>query len=97
MMTIKLLTPQQIKLQLAERAKQRRLEQNISRKTLAAKSGVPESTIKRFETTGNISLDALIHIAMVLDCLNEFEQLFEMKPPASLYQPAPAERQRGRK
>lgn len=96
-MPIRLLTPQQIKLQLAERAKLRRLEQNMSRKTLAAKSGVPDSTIKRFETTGNISLEALIHIAMVLDYLNEFEQLFQMKSPSSLYQSQPIERQRGRK
>lgn len=29
--------------------------------------------------------------------LNEFEHLFKMNSPTSLYQPAPIERQRGRK
>ncbi len=94
-MSINLLSPYQIKQQIAAHAKERRLRKNYSRKTLEAKSAVPASTIKHFETTGNISLEALLQIALVLDGLNDFAQLFAPQPPVSLYQPKP-DRQRGR-
>lgn len=97
MLPIIIFTPRQIKVQIAKQAKQRRLDLDFSRKTLALKSGVPDSTIKRFETTGNISLDALLKIALVLDGLDEFGKLFERKPPISLSKPIFSERQRGRK
>lgn len=42
--------------------KKRRLSKNLSRKTLAENSGVSESTIKRFELTGVVTLEALILI-----------------------------------
>lgn len=95
MLSIKLASPNQIKKQIAARAKQKRLELNLSRKTLATKSSVPASTIKHFETYGDISLDALLRIALVLDCLGEFNELFNLKEPVSLYQPTSI-RQRGR-
>lgn len=94
-MPINLLTPHQIKKQIANQAKQRRLEKNLSRISLEKRSGVPASTIKRFETTGNIGMEALLMIAMVLDCLNEFTQLFAPQPPISLYK-LPKQRERGR-
>ena len=33
------------------------------------------STLKRFEREGLISLDSLLSLAIVLDCLNDFERL----------------------
>jgi len=92
--SINLLTASQIKKQIASQAKQRRLEQNLSRSSLATKSGIPASTIKRFETTGNISLGALLAIAWVLDCLTQFTPLFQ-QTPITLYHP-PKQRERGR-
>jgi transcriptional regulator with XRE-family HTH domain len=94
-MPITVLSPGQLKKQIANQAKQKRLDKNLSRETLGLKSNVPMSTIKRFETTGNISLDALLRIALVLDCLNEFSELFASQPPLSLYQ-AFSNRKRGR-
>ena len=95
MLSINIVSLHQLKKQIANRAKERRLEKNMSRKTLEAKSTVPASTIKRFETTGNISLEALLRIALVLDALAEFSQLFPAKTPVSLFE-TPIERQRGR-
>jgi transcriptional regulator with XRE-family HTH domain len=92
---ITLLTPIQIQKQIAGQAKQLRLEQNLSRKSLAEKSGIPASTIKRFETTGNIGIGALLAIALVLDCLTPFMQLFIQQAPLSLYD-IPKQRERGR-
>ncbi len=94
-MAINILTTEQIKKQIAEHAKQRRLEKNLSRASLEEKSGIPASTIKHFETTGKVSLDALLAIAMVLDFLAEFAQLFAPKPLASLKH-FPKSRERGR-
>lgn len=77
-----LYAPGEIALQIAENAKHLRLSKNFSRRLLALKSGVPESTIKRFETTGKISLDGLLLIAI---CLGAGEQLTALfTPPGAL-------------
>jgi hypothetical protein len=94
-MSINILTPQQLKWQIAKQAKQKRLEKNLSRKTLWERSGIPTSTIKHFETTGNISLESLLQIALVLDGLQEFSQLFMPTAPISLFEKNIV-RQRGR-
>ena len=61
---------------LAERTKARRLEMNLTQEGLSARSGVPLATYRRFERTGKISLDGLLHIAYALDALNDFDQVF---------------------
>ncbi|MBS1225366.1 MAG: family transcriptional regulator [Proteobacteria bacterium] len=81
---------------IAARAKARRLAENLSRRSLSARSGVPESTIKRFETTGYIALDRLLRLASILDGLDEFAALFPEKPPVSIQQVCSTPRRRGR-
>lgn len=66
--------------ELGQRAKQARLRLNLSRQTLAERSGVPASSIKRFENTGHISLASLIDIMLVLDRQDELEHLFMANP-----------------
>jgi transcriptional regulator with XRE-family HTH domain len=94
-MSIIVASPTQLKKQIGLLAKERRLKKNLSRKTLAEKSLVSASSIKRFETTGNISLESLLNIALVLDCLDAFSQLFTENSPVSLYKKTVI-RQRGR-
>lgn len=94
-MAINLLTSMQLKKQIASQAKQRRLEKNLSRNSLAERSGVPASTIKKFEAIGKISLESLLAIAMALDSLAEFAQLFSSVIPVSLHK-LPKKRERGR-
>ena len=43
---------------------------------LSKKSGVSYGSLKRFESTGEISLMSLLKLAIVLDCADGFEQLF---------------------
>ena len=64
------------KSKIANQAKERRLALNLSRKTLAERSGVAESNLKRFEATGDISIDSLLRMALAMECLGDFEKLF---------------------
>lgn len=67
----------EISKEIASRAKSKRLSLNLSQKTLAERSGVSYGTLKKFEQTGQISLESLLKLAIVLEALNEFEELFK--------------------
>lgn len=69
-------SPQDIRQQIAERARIKRLSLNFSQKTLSERSGVSWGVIKKFERTGKISLESLLKIALILGCLHEFSALF---------------------
>ncbi len=85
------------KRKLAEKAKARRLAENFTRETLAERSGVPAATIKRFESTGNASIEAILRIAFALGCLKGFDGLFPEKPVLGNNDLEIYERKRGRK
>jgi len=51
---------------------------------LSQLSGVSFGSVRRFEETGEISLISLLKIATVLDCADEFEQLFKQPEPRSI-------------
>ncbi len=61
--------------QLAAHVKARRLERKISTKTLAEMSGVPASSIQRFELKHAISLESFVKIAKALGYSEEIMQL----------------------
>lgn len=71
--------PEKVSKELAGRAKHQRLAKNITQHLLASKSGVSLGSIKRFESSGKISLQNLLLIAVVLDAVEDFEQLFTQK------------------
>jgi transcriptional regulator with XRE-family HTH domain len=50
-------TPKETLQKIGKKLKKIRLSQNYKRQTIAIKSGVSESSLKRFESTGEISLD----------------------------------------
>jgi transcriptional regulator with XRE-family HTH domain len=95
MLSLNIQTPNQIMFQLKENFKAKRLSFNLTQEGLANKSGVSLGSLKRFETTGQISLESLLALANVLDCLDDFlfianqkpkefssmEQLLQKKPP----------------
>ena len=70
-------TPDEVLLEIANRAKQKRLSLNLTQSGLADRSGVSLPSLKRFEKTGLISLKSLLDIALVLGCLSDFENLFK--------------------
>jgi transcriptional regulator with XRE-family HTH domain len=96
MLSIKLLPPDLILRNLGRRARERRLQENLSRKTLASKSGVPEATIKRFELLGRIGTESLLLLAIALDCPDDVDSLFEPRPIRSIADVHPERRRRGR-
>lgn len=53
-----------------------RKARKLSMEKFAEISGVSLGSLKRFENTGEISLVSLLKLAIVLDCAEEFEQLF---------------------
>lgn len=61
-----------------------RKRKKISQKQLAARSGVSLGSLKRFEQSGEISLQSLKKIAIALDMENELEGLFDNVPFASI-------------
>ena len=69
---------------LAQRVKTRRLEMNLTQEGLSVRSGLPLATYRRFERTGKISLDGLLHVAYALDALNDFDQVLESRKYATL-------------
>jgi transcriptional regulator with XRE-family HTH domain len=68
-------TPKEVQEDIAGRFKARRLAMNLTQRELAARSGVSWSSLKRFEREGLIALDSLLSIALVLDCLGDFDKL----------------------
>jgi transcriptional regulator with XRE-family HTH domain len=66
-----------IKQELAQRVRARRREGNISQAEMAARSGVSFASVRRFESTGEISLASLLRIAVVLGYEGDFNNLFE--------------------
>jgi transcriptional regulator with XRE-family HTH domain len=64
--------------EIASRHKQLRKKKKLSQAALAKRSGVSLGSIKRFEQSGQISLESLLKLAHLLACLNNFEKLFEI-------------------
>lgn len=78
------LTEQSVINGLIGRVKKKRKQMKLSQRRLSEKSGVTYSSIRRFETTGEISLSSLLKIAHALDSLKDFEQLFKGQAITSL-------------
>ncbi|MBD5260050.1 MAG: helix-turn-helix transcriptional regulator [Bacteroides sp.] len=65
-----------IMIQVAEDFRKRRVEKNITRQRMAELSGVPLSTLARFEQKGLIGFESLIKLAMALGYTSEIKNLF---------------------
>lgn len=75
MSLLSLLTPTDIQEQLAAAVMVRRKTKKWSRQTLAERSSVPASTIKKFETTGQISLRQFVLLWQAVDQLEALAEL----------------------
>ena len=104
-MAVYLKTVQEVQAGIAGRFKARRLAMNLTQSELAARSGVTFSSLKRFEREGLIALDSLLNLALVLNCLDDFDKLATESPASSATQsldallatPARRKRATGRK
>lgn len=77
-------TAEEINEQLAKRIRNLRRRRKISQEELSRRSGVSYGSIKRFETSGQISLKSLTRIAMALGCVEEIKELFTAVPYQSI-------------
>jgi len=96
-LTHSLLAPGELAQQVGANARETRLAQNLSRRTLAQMAGVSESTIKRFESHGQITLEGLVLIATALGATGQIAELFKHEHPVSLEEIKRTGRARGRK
>lgn len=82
-------TPEKMKLIILKNVISRRKERKISQIALAEKSKVSYGSIRRFEKTGEISLNSLLKISLALDCIEDFREVFSHEVITNLkdYQP----------
>ena len=73
-------TPEELDQKLAQRVRKIRKRRSITQEKLASISGVSYGSIKRFETTGQISLLSLTKIAIALDLADELRNIFTQVP-----------------
>ena len=73
-------TAEELDQKLAQRVRNIRKRRSISQEKLASMSGVSYGSIKRFETSGQISLISLTKIAMALDIADELRNIFKKVP-----------------
>lgn len=73
-------TPEELDQKLAQRVRKIRKRRSITQEKLASISGVSYGSIKRFETTGQISLLSLTKIAIALDLVDELRNIFTQVP-----------------
>ena len=70
-------TAEEMDAALAKRIRGIRKRRRLTQQDLSERSGVSLGTLKRFETTGQISLLSLTKLAIALGCENEIRSLFE--------------------
>ena len=98
-MTFILKTPTEIMSDLAFRIKSKRLELNLTQEGISSRAGVSLGSLKRFESTGQISLESLLKLAHAVGALADFDALFStQKNRSSLFEPTNKikKRQRGK-
>lgn len=74
-----LFTPKKISQNLAQKIKAFRIQRNWTQETLAKRSGVSLGSLRRFEQTGQISLDSLLLLVSALGRLQDFADI--LNPP----------------
>lgn len=76
---ISLITPSKAQRKLAENARARRLQMELTQAGVAERSGVPLPTLRKFEKKGVISLEAFLKIQMVLGGLDDILKATQVK------------------
>ncbi len=79
MLNINLSTPSSMIQTLKDKFKERRLSLDLTQEGLATKSGVSLGSLKRFESSGQIALESLLKLALVLECLDDFNTIADKK------------------
>lgn len=98
MITLSLSSPGERLQDIAKRARQRRVDMQLTQAELAARAQIKLGTLRLFEQTGRASLETVLGIAFALRAEAEFAALFPPRPPGSIEDVAQARpRQRVRR
>ena len=68
---------QDIMEELRMKFKERRKSMGYTQTECATRLGVSLGSLKRFESSGQISFESLLKLAFVLECLGDFDGFFE--------------------
>jgi len=68
--------PSDIQASLADKFRKLRRAQGYSQEEMAKRSGVSLGSLKRFENSGQISLESLLKLSHLLDRLDDFKSVF---------------------
>jgi len=71
--------PIEIMQELKAKFRERRKSLGYTQNELATCSGVSLGSLKRFERSGQIALESLLKLALVLECLGDFSVVCEGK------------------
>ena len=71
-------TPTLVMDELVQKVQQLRKKNRVSQIELSKRSGVSFGSIKRFETTGQISLESLLKLAYFFNRLEDFTAVFQI-------------------
>jgi len=63
---------------LRTKLQQRRKALAYTQYELSSRSGVSLGSLKRFEKSGQISLESLLKLALILECLEDFSEVCEL-------------------
>ena len=77
-------TPYEMAVAVAERFRELRKAKKITIKEVTARSGVPYSTIRRFESKGEISFLAFVKITSAIGADDAITGLFAERVPESI-------------
>ena len=69
-------TPGDIAQKLAHRMRSIRKRKKLTQKQLASRSNVSYATLRKFEQSGQISLESFIKLSMELGLIDEINELF---------------------
>lgn len=80
MPTMFLANPDEISVELGQRARARRLALNLPIEELAARIGVSDRTLRSFELTGRCTLATFIRILEALNALSDLQSVLLTQP-----------------
>lgn len=101
MLPFALLSPVEMTRAVSARVRALRLQRGWTQAELAARAGLSPATYRLFERTGQISLERLLRVAIALEALDPFDNLFPPRAARSLAElerlAAASTRKRGRR
>lgn len=90
------ISPVDINMALAQRVRNIRKRRKLTQQRLSEKAGVSLGSVKRFESTGEISLLSFTKLAIALDIEQEIRDLFTNVPYLSLEEIADERRRKAK-